>query len=211
MCVPATFHTTPPFTSHHSTSHHHFHATSPRHLMLQHISPRTTIFLHTATTSQSTTCFTSLHSNSPHLTPFHIHNYFTPHPHSTPHHIPHRITPPHLDFTSRHHIWQHTDVTCGKMMQSVGIVVIKNVACAIVVWCHMWKMMHITLHMPHSLSPQFHTRHFTSHRNFPHLALRQHSTYQDTWHSTLHHIPHDTFCISIKTPCLKLQHSHHRN
>ena len=32
-----------------------------------------------------------------------------------------------------------------------------------------------------------------------------------TPHSTLHRIPHDAFCISIKTPCLKLQHStsHH--
>ena len=42
------------------------------------------------------------------------------------------------------------------------------------------------------------TFHILHYGNIPHTR---------TPHSTLHHIPHDTFCISIKTPCLKLQHS----
>ena len=82
------FHMTPPLhnISHRITTYHTFHATSRRHLMLQHISPRTTIFyiwdhitlqsasappFHTTTTRS--TCCTS-HSHSQHFTPFHIHN-----------------------------------------------------------------------------------------------------------------------------------------
>ena len=204
------FYITPPFTSHHftphhSTSHHNcttFHITllhttcsTPhlRHLMLQHISPRTTIFYighHITpqsasvpppfhTTSQST-CSTS-HSHSlhishhptyitiPHHTYIHIIAYFTPH------HIPRRITPPRR--TSQHVIasFSTSDIT---------------------------QQSHSTLYMPHSSSPQFHTTTFTSHRNFPHLVLCNipHTR-------TPRQVPHQTFCISI-TPCLNWQHSH---
>ena len=121
------FYFTPPSTSHHSTSplhniphhvttYHMFHATSHRHLMSQHVSPRTTIFyiwhritntavclpppFHT-TTSRSTTYSTS-HSHSPHLAPFHIHNYTTPHPHSASQHISHHTI---FHITLHHHIW----------------------------------------------------------------------------------------------------------
>ena len=114
-------HTIPHHTTiaQHSTSHyyiphvpHHIsqtfnvttHTASDHHIL--HLTCYTTVCLpppfHT-TTSQSTTY--STYSHSPHLTPFHTHNYSTPHPqlvhttptfnitaHFTPHHIPHRTT-----------------------------------------------------------------------------------------------------------------------
>ena len=182
-----------------------FHTTSHRHLMLQHVSPRTTIFyiwdhiilqsasappFHT-TTSRSTTSATS-HSHSPHHT--------IPHPqlshttptlnttaYFTPHHIPPHytstswfyITPPHL---TTHciifHIWHHT--------------------------AHATFFITTILHHRISTPPRF-----TSPRSFPHLALCN-ILHTRTTLSTPRHIPHHTFCISI-TPCLKLQHStsHH--
>ena len=142
--------------SHHSTSHHHcttfhitlLHTNAPcltSQLMLQQISPRTTIFY----------IWDHITLQSAWATPFHIISWSTcstshtiPHPqlfHTTPTayftpHVPHRITPPCLDFTSHHHIhiWHHTTITPHCL-------------------CHI-------LHHHNSTPP-----HFTSHRNFPHF------------------------------------------
>ena len=167
------FYTTPPFTSHHSTPPFHitpplhniphhittyrmFHATSLRHLMSQHISPRTTIFYiwhHITPQSASHHHFTpphlkaqhsTSHKHSPHRTIpdpqlFHTTPTFNTTAHFTPHHIPHRI-PPHLDFTSSHqHSWHHNTLHH---------------------FPHLTSHNHSTLHMPHSSSPQFHTTTF---------------------------------------------------
>ena len=115
-----TFYITPPFMSHHSTPHHHcttFHITySTSHLTVNvathltsdhHIlhlrSHYTAVCFGTPpfhTTSQSTTRSTS-HSHSPHLTPFHSHNYSTPPPHSTSQHNSHHNT---FHIALHHHI-----------------------------------------------------------------------------------------------------------
>ena len=90
--VHISHHSTPTTIPHHTHIQHHstFHTTpySTSHYTAVSIPPP----FHT-TTSQSTTYSTS-HSHSPHLTPFHIHihNYSTPHPQSTSQHIsPHTI------------------------------------------------------------------------------------------------------------------------
>ena len=83
------FHITPPLRNipYHITT---YQCPTPHlgQLMLQHISPRTTIVYFTpqsasappfhTTTSQST--FSTSHNLGPHLTPFHITSYSTPHP-----------------------------------------------------------------------------------------------------------------------------------
>ena len=89
-----------------------FHATSGRHLMSQHISPRTTIFYiwhHITPQSASHHRFTPPHLKAQHIrhrvatvhiAPFRIHNDCTPHPHSTSQYISHHIT--------CHHIWHQS-------------------------------------------------------------------------------------------------------
>ena len=118
---------------------HHQHVTPP-HLKVQHIP-----------------------HHSPHLTPFRIHNYSTPHPHSTSQYIS-----PHLTSVTTHCIF-----------------------------FHIWRLATITAHCICHILHRSSTRpHFTSHRNFSHLALCN-IPYTRTPHSTPRHIPHHTFCISV--------------
>ena len=119
------FHITPPLHNipHHITTYHMYHTTSHRHLMshlasdhhILHLTYYTAVCLPPpldTTTSQSTTY--STYSHSPHLAPFHIHNYSTPRPHSTSEHISHNtifhITlhrSLHPTTISHHHILKH--------------------------------------------------------------------------------------------------------
>ena len=113
------FHTIPHHTTiaQHSTSHyyiphvpHHISQTfdvatrlTSDHHILHLASHYTAVCLpppvHT-TTSPSTTYFTP-RRHSPHLAPFHTHNYSTPHPHSASQHISHHIL---FHITLHHHI-----------------------------------------------------------------------------------------------------------
>ena len=158
-----------------SASHHHF---TPPHLKAQHIPHHSH----------------SLHHTIPHPQLFHTTPTFNITAHFTLHSIPHHNTPPHLDFTSPHHIWHHNTLHHFPHLTSHN----NHTAHCI---CHI-------LHHHNSTLP-----HFTSPRNFPHLALCN-IPHTRTPQSTPRHIPHQTFCISIAfhiTPCLKLQHStsHH--
>ena len=159
--------------------------------MLQHISPRTTIFYiwdHITLQSASVPPFHTTTSRLKHMpfhitqtvhilhgSPFHIHNYSTPH-HTTPtfnitayftrHHIPHRITPHQIPYriTPPHLTSQHITSFSTYMTSHYN-------------------------RTAHCISPQFHTT-----TDFPHLALWQ------PFHIPEHHIPHaivHTFCISI--------------
>ena len=183
------FHIAPPLYNipHHITAYHMFHTTSHRHLMSQHISPRTTIFYvwHHITpqsashhhftpplTSQSTTYSTS-HSHSPHLTPFHVHNYSTPHPHSTSQHISYHTV---FHIALHHHILiLHNTTTSDTTTHCIIF--------------HIW---HHTTITPHIAYATFFIitipHHHSSHSNFPHTR---------TPHSTPRYIPHHTFCISV--------------
>ena len=192
--------------SHYSTSHHHcttFHITllhtSAPFLtsVLQHISPRTTIFyiwdhitlqsawatpFHTISWSTSSTS----HSRSLHLTPFHIHNYSTPHPHSTSQHISHHNM---FHIALHHHvlILHHTTTSTYDIAQQSHHIV--------------YATFFITTIPHHHISHHIVTFHIFALCNIPRTR---------TIHSTPHHIPHHTFCI-LSTPCLKLRHStsHH--
>ena len=144
----------------HSTSHYYipmFHATSHRRLVLQHISPRTTIFyIWHHITLQSASASPRLTAHVPHRTVHTIPHpqLFTPHPPATSQHIlHHHITLPHLDFTY-HHIWTH---------------------CIIF---HIWR--HTTVHC---ISHILHHHNFSSHRHCPHFALCN-ITHTRTPHST---------------------------
>ena len=191
--------------------------------MLQHISPRTTIFyiwdhitlqsasappFHTTTNLKAhvphchtTTVHILHHSTSttiPQHTTFNTTAYFTPHHtifHIALHH--HILT----DLISHHHIWQHTAVWCRmwKMCWNCG-----DKECGM--WCQMWKMMQsrITLHMLHSLLPRYHHWLFTSHCN-----LRQHSTYQVTTFHTAPNSTHFAFQSHHVWNCNVPHQSHH--
>ena len=102
--------------SRHHISKHMFHITQPQSTSRAIPHPQ---LLHTTPTSFSNTA------------------YFTPH------HFPHPITPPHLDFTSHHHVWHHNTLHH---------------------FPHLTSQSHSTLYMPRSSSLQFHTTafHFTS-------------------------------------------------
>ena len=187
-----------------------FHATSRRHLMLQHshlgppYSATSEITLHCSLPLYhhftpdhiSSTCSTS-HSHSPRLIPFHIHNYSTPHPHSTSQHISHHTI---FHIALHHHILT-VYITAPPHLTSQHIASFST--------SDITLQSHSTLHnttIPH------HHWHFTSpHHNFPHLTLWQH------FHIPGHHIPHHAifhithFSFQSDTPYLKLQHytSHH--
>ena len=153
-----------------------FHATSRRHLMFATHLTSDHHILH-LTSHYTAVCLgaTISHHNiskhnmfhSPHITPFHIHNYSTPHPHSTSQHISHHnifhIALHHTRFhiALHHHIWHHNTL-------------------------HHFP--HLASHYNHSAllntTIPHHHWHFTSHRNFSHLALWQH------FHIPGHHIPH---------------------
>ncbi len=163
-----------------------FHATSLRHLMSQHISPRTTIFYiwhHITPQSASHHHFTPPHLKAQHIrhhtatvhiAPFQIHNYSTPHPHSTPQHISH-----HTIF----HIAYHLILILHRHTNTADI----TTHCIIF---HIWRhtttahcICHILHH--HNSTPP----HFTS-PNFPHFAL---CNIPHNWRgTTVHTTPYST-------------------
>ncbi len=118
-------HATIVHSTYHTTCTYMFHATSGRHLMSQHISPRTTIFYiwhHITPQSASHHRFTPPHLKAQHIrhriatvhiAPFRIHNDCTPHPHSTSQYISHHIShiphhmPPHLTSIAARCIFFH--------------------------------------------------------------------------------------------------------
>ena len=176
-----------------------FHATSLRHLMSQHISPRTTIFYiwhHITPQSASHHHFTPPHLKAQHIphhtatvhiAPFQIHNYSTPHPHSTPQHISH-----HTIF----HIAYHLILILHRHTNTADI----TTHCIIF---HIWRhtttahcICHILHH--HNSTPP----HFTS-PNFPHFAL---CNIPHNWRgTTVHTTPYSTSHI------LNLYHTRSEN
>ena len=172
-----------------------FHATSLRHLMSQHISPRTTIFYiwhHITPQSASHHHFTPPHLKAQHIrhhtatvhiAPFQIHNYSTPHPHSTPQHISH-----HTIF----HIAYHLILILHRHTNTADI----TTHCIIF---HIWRhtttahcICHILHHHnstpPHSHHLTFHILHYVTF----HIT-------DEAPQSTPRHIRHRTFCISHHT------------
>ena len=151
-----------------------FHATSRRHLVLQHISPRTTIFYiwdHITLQSASVPPFHTTTSRLKHMpfhitqtvhilhgSPFHIHNYSTPHPHSTSQHISHHtifhIALHHTRFhiVLHHHIWHHNTLHNFPHMTSHYII--------FHIWHHTTIAQHIAYH--HNSTPPltFHILHY---------------------------------------------------
>ena len=120
--TPFTFHITPPLYNipHHITTYHMFHATSrtfnvATHLTSDHYIVRlrshytavclgTTISHHHISSTCSTSQTQSISYTIPHPQLFHTTPTFNITAYFTPHHIPHHVTPPHLDFTSHHHM-----------------------------------------------------------------------------------------------------------
>ena len=187
---PQLFHTTPTFNI--STFHTTPYSTS--HYTAVSIPPP----FHT-TTSQSTTYSTS-HSHSPHLTPFHIHNYSTPHPQSQLFHTTPTITTiPHHTHNQHHSTFHPTPYSTSHYTSTswfhITPPLLTSQHIASFSTLDISQQSHSTLHMPHSSPPQFHTTfHITS------------------WLSTSCIMQHSTFCISITfhiTPCLKLQLTFH--
>ena len=168
--------------------------------MSQHVSPRTTIFyiwhritntavclpppFHT-TTSRSTTYSTS-HSHSPHLAPFHIHNYTTPHPHSASQHISHHTI---FHITLHHHIWHQNTLHHFSHLTSHNN---RAAHCTCRILHHHISHHDVTFHILHY--PTFHIPgHHIPHRAIFHITHFAFQLYH-VWnwnipHRTTFHIP----------------------
>ena len=176
-----------------------FHATSLRHLMSQHIPPRTTIFYiwhHITPQSASHHHFTPPHLKAQHSTS-HSHS-----PHRT---IPHRtiqhpqlfhttptLTPQHISHHTIFHIAYHLILILDRHTTTSDI----TTHCIIF---HIWRHTTITAHcICHSLHHHNSTPpHFTS-PNFPHSALCN-VPHNEAPQSTPRHIRHRIFCVSHHT------------
>ena len=179
-----------------------FHATSRRHLMLQHLSPRTTIFYSWDHITRQCRLGTTIshhhisteahavphHTDSPHLTRaaipypqlFHTTPTFNITAYFTPHHIPHRITPHHIPHRITPHQIPYRITPPHLTSQHIT---------SFFTWRHTTITQHIAYH--HNSTPPL-TFHIVT--DLPHLALWQ------PFHIPEHRIPHaivHTFCISV--------------
>ena len=148
----------------------------------------------------------------PHTQLFHTTPTFNIIAHFTPHHIPYHVTPPHLDFTSHHHIWHHntlhhfhichhTTITQHIAYATFFITTIPhNYISHPVISFHI--LHYVILHMPGHHSPHHAIVHITQ------FAFQSHS-------STLHHvwncnIPHRTIFHIHITPHFTSHHNSHQ-
>ena len=144
-----------------------------RQLMLQYISPRTTIFyIWDHITLQ--------------CVPWHHH--FTP-PHLKAEHVPHHTASVHILYHSTSTIPHHTHIQDHSIFHTTTLF---HIALHHHIWQHIESFPCLTSHSKHTahcIGLTFFIT--TSHRNFPHFAVKQHSTYQDTiFHTTPYSTSH---------------------
>ena len=202
------FHITLPLHNipHHFSAYHMFHFL--RRLMSQHISPRTTIFniwhhITPQSASHRHVHTTTSHRHSPHLTPFHIHNYSTPHPqHRSTFHtttIFHITLHHHIMILHHNDIWQHTaSFSTSDTTQQPA-----STHC---IWPHSSSQFHttmaaihiVTFHIWHYATFHLPGHHILCHTIFhiTHFAFRSHSTSYNIWNSNISHTHHTTFHVA---------------
>ena len=132
-------------------------------------------------------------THSPHLTPFHIHNYSTPHLHSASQHISHHTIFHIALHNTRFHIALHHHILTVYITAPLHLT---SQHIASFSTSDVTLQSHSTLHIttiPHHYDMS-HRRIITFHI----LHYGNISTYR-TPHSTPRHIPHHTFCISVKS------------
>ena len=170
-----------------------FHATSLRHLMSQHISPRTTVFYiwhHITPLWQS--------ASHHHFTPPHLKaQHSTSQPQSTSHHST-STTIPHHTHIQHHSTFHTTPYSTSHTTSSWFYIVTPPQLTTHCIIFHIWRhtstahcICHILHH--HNSTPP----HFTS-PNFPHFALCN-IPHNEAPQSTPRHIRHRTFSISHHT------------
>ena len=162
-----------------------FHATSRRRrLLLQQISPRTTLFYiwHNITPQSASHHHITPHLEAqhvPHLAPFHTRNYSTPHPHSTSQHRSSHHTIFHIALHHQILILHHTtsDITTHRLHFHFSDVttIIAHCICHIL---HHHISHHVTFHILQYVTFRIARHHCPHHAIFhiTHFAAQSHST-----------------------------------